>query len=38
MLRYRFSATAENDLINTLAWTKEQLGETARLRYERLIS
>lgn len=37
MLRYRLSAAAQDDVINILAWTDEQFGEAARLRYERLI-
>lgn len=37
MLRYRLSATAEADVVDILAWTHEQFGEAARLRYERLI-
>jgi toxin ParE1/3/4 len=34
MLRYRLSDTAQVDVINILAWTHEQFGEAARLRYE----
>jgi len=37
MLRYRLSAAAQADVINILAWTHEQFGEAARLRYESLI-
>lgn len=37
MLAYRLSHAAEADVINILAWTEEQFGEPARLRYERLI-
>jgi len=37
MLRYRLSDSAQADVIGVLAWTHEQFGETARLRYERLI-
>ena len=37
MLRYRLSEAAQVDVINILAWTHEQFGEAARLRYERLI-
>ena len=37
MLRYRLSHAAEADVINILAWTDEQFGEAARLRYESLI-
>ena len=37
MFRYRLSAAAQADVINILAWTHEQFGEAARLRYESLI-
>lgn len=37
MLRYRLSDAAQVDVINILAWTHEQFGEAARLRYENLI-
>jgi toxin ParE1/3/4 len=37
MLRYRLSDAAQADAINILAWTHEQFGEAARLRYEHLI-
>ena len=37
MLRYRLSHAAQADVINILAWTHEQFGEAARLRYESLI-
>jgi toxin ParE1/3/4 len=37
MLRYRLSESAQDDVINILAWTHEQFGEAARLRYESLI-
>lgn len=37
MLRYRLSDAAQGDVLSILAWTHEQLGETARLRYESLI-
>jgi toxin ParE1/3/4 len=37
MLRYRLSDAAQADVIDILAWTHEQFGEAARLRYERLI-
>ena len=37
MLRYRLSDAAQIDVINLLAWTHEQFGEAARLRYQRLI-
>jgi toxin ParE1/3/4 len=34
MLRYRLSDAAQADVMNVLAWTQEQFGEDARLRYE----
>jgi toxin ParE1/3/4 len=37
MLRYRLSDAAQVDVINILAWTHEQFGEDAGLRYESLI-
>jgi toxin ParE1/3/4 len=37
MLRYRLSDAAQDDVIDILAWTHEQFGEVARLRYESLI-
>ena len=37
MLRYRLSDAAQVDVVNILAWTHEQFGEAARLRYESLI-
>lgn len=37
MLRYRLSAAAQGDLVSILAWSHEQFGEAARLRYESLI-
>lgn len=37
MLRYRLSDSAQADVISVLAWTHEQFGEAARLRYESLI-
>lgn len=37
MVRYRLSTTAEADVVDILAWTQEQFGEVARLRYESLI-
>lgn len=37
MLRYRLSDSAQADVIGILAWTHEQFGDTARLRYENLI-
>ena len=37
MFRYRLSEAAQGDVLNVLAWTHEQFGEAARLRYESLI-
>lgn len=37
MFRYRLSEAARGDVLNILAWTHEQFGEAARLRYESLI-
>lgn len=37
MLRYRLSDAAQLDVVDILAWTHEQFGEAARLRYESLI-
>jgi toxin ParE1/3/4 len=37
MFRYRLSEAAQGDVVNILAWTQEQFGEAARLRYESLI-
>ncbi len=37
MLRHRPSDTAQVDIRSLLAWTHEQFGEAARLRYESLI-
>ena len=37
MLRYQLSDSAQADVVGILAWTHEQFGESARLRYERLI-
>ena len=37
MLRYRLSDAAQADVIDILAWTQEQFGEAARLRYQNLI-
>ncbi|MBT9595206.1 MAG: type II toxin-antitoxin system RelE/ParE family toxin [Vitreoscilla sp.] len=37
MFRYRLSDAAQVDVIDILAWTHEQFGEAARLRYENLI-
>ena len=37
MHRYRLSDAAQEDVINILAWTHDQFGEAARLRYESLI-
>jgi toxin ParE1/3/4 len=37
MVRYRMSDAAQADVIDILAWTQEQFGEAARLRYESLL-
>jgi toxin ParE1/3/4 len=37
MVRFRLSDAAQADVIDILAWTHEQFGEAARLRYESLI-
>jgi toxin ParE1/3/4 len=37
MLRYRLSEAAQGDVLSILAWTHEQFGEAARLRYQSLI-
>ena len=37
MVRYRLSASAQADVVEILAWTHQQFGEAARLRYESLI-
>lgn len=37
MGRYRLSASAQADVVEILAWTHQQFGEAARLRYESLI-
>lgn len=37
MLLYRLSAAAQADVIDILAWTNQQFGEAATVRYERLI-
>lgn len=37
MLRLRLSAAAQSDIVDLLAWSEEQFGESARLRYEALI-
>lgn len=37
MLRYRLSDAAQADVIDILAWTQDQFGDAARLRYEGLI-
>ena len=37
MRSYRLSDAAQLDVINVLAWTHEQYGEAARLRYQSLI-
>ena len=37
MRRYRISPQAEQDIETILAWTHEEFGEKARLRYEALL-
>lgn len=37
MLRFRLSGAAQADVVDILAWSHEQFGESARLRYESLI-
>jgi len=37
MFRFRLSDAAQRDVLDILAWTHEQFGEAARLRYEGLI-
>jgi toxin ParE1/3/4 len=37
MFRYRLSEAAQGDVLSILAWTHEQFGEAARLRYQSLI-
>jgi len=37
MRHFRLSAAAQDDLIGIFAWTQEQFGESARLRYESLV-
>ncbi len=35
--RYRLAEAAQGDVLSILAWSHEQFGEAARLRYESLI-
>ena len=37
MSRYLISPAAEQDIASILAWTHEEFGEQARLRYEALV-
>ena len=37
MFRFRVSEAAQGDVLSILAWTHEQFGEAARVRYESLI-
>lgn len=37
MPRFTLSLAAERDIVSILAWTHEQFGEQARLRYEALL-
>lgn len=38
MGRYRLSAAAQSDVAGILAWSQEQFGESARKRYQALLS
>lgn len=38
MQRYRLSEAAVADIVEILAWSHEQFGESARVRYEKLIA
>lgn len=38
MGRYRLSAQARSDVTDILAWSQEQFGESARKRYQSLLS
>lgn len=38
MGRYRLSAAAQSDVADILAWSQEQFGESARKRYQALLS
>lgn len=38
MGRYRLSANAQSDVARILAWSQEQFGESARIRYQALLS
>jgi len=37
MTQYRLSASAQSDILDILAWSQEQFGDEARIRYEALI-
>ena len=37
MVVYRLAGIAQADIVDLLAWTDENFGEIARLRYERLL-
>lgn len=37
-MRYRLSAAAQHDIVDILAWTHQQFGDVARLRYEALLA
>lgn len=37
MFRYRLSEAAQGDVLGIMAWTHQQFGETARLRYDQLV-
>ena len=36
-IQYRLSASAQSDILDILAWSQEQFGDEARIRYEALI-
>ena len=37
MTQYRLSASAQSDILDILAWSHDQFGDEARIRYEALI-
>lgn len=37
MAQYRLSYAAQTDILDILAWTDEQFGAEARIRYEKLL-
>lgn len=36
-MAYRLSSAAQADIVGILAWSNEQFGEEARIRYEKLL-